>query len=504
MKTWNMDYPAKFIQLEKCLQQRKKKLPIIEFRELKDISTKTQKPLSHKELEFFLEFHHEMRTLVYFEDLSDYIILDTQWLSNAFKCIITAKKFQSDASRHLVKDKWDDLNDRGLLHSVVLENILDRNKNIFEFDEEQPNDMHKDKHKDHVLKVMEKFDIIIRPKTSNHVATDEMPLYYVPCMVKEEPGKDIYEMFNVTKDTCRISTWLCFQFSFLPPHLMNHLIASLSRNYEVAEVGVTKQQQSKIALFKNIAVFELQKNKKLTKLLVTTFRNIIQIQVWDFEAEIKAGQFKFIADFISLEINKIIHTRFKMSTVGFSKKWDCGFKKPGCMTESRNFDIVGKYYCTTCLEPHTFTDEWSNQPKPTESSEDATRLTSDKEGTTQTNIIPENEPMSPDTKVDFRDILDQMMTKLVISVDDRRSIEENDDPEKKLFSIMIDRREPNKSVCIDVLKENSGYKDLTEKLSGSPSSVPQPTKTDLEDVPDYKLRLQKNYLEIIKTLKHDQ
>ncbi|XP_071144055.1 probable serine/threonine-protein kinase roco8 [Mytilus edulis] len=390
MKTWNMDYPLKFIQLEKCLQQRKKKLPIIQFRELKDISSETQKPLSHKELKFFLEFHHEMRTLVYFEDLSDYIILDTQWLSNAFKCIITAKKFQSDPSRHLVKDKWDDLNVRGLLHSVVLENILDRNKNIFEFEEEEQSNDEQDKHKDHILKVMEKFDIIIRPKTSNQVAADEKPLYYVPCMVKAVPEKDIYEMFNVTKNTCRISTWLCFQFSFLPPHLMNHLIASLSRNYEVAEVGVTRQEQSKIALFKNIAVFELQKNTKLTKLLVMTFRNIIQIQVWDFEAEIKAGQFKFIADYMTLEINKIIHTRFKMSTVGFSKKWDCGFKKPGCMTESRNFDIVGKYYCTTCLETHTFTDEWSNQPKPLKSSEVASGFKPDTETTSPTQIISEN------------------------------------------------------------------------------------------------------------------
>ncbi|XP_052096751.1 uncharacterized protein LOC127731935 isoform X4 [Mytilus californianus] len=563
MKTWNMDYPLKFIQLEKRLQQRKKKLPIIEFRELKDISTETQKPLTHKELKFFLEFHHEMRTLVYFEDLSDYIILDTQWLSNAFKCIITAKKFQSDASRHLVKDKWDDLNVRGLLHSVVLENILDRNKKIFEFEEEEhPND----KHKDHILKVMEKFDIIIRPKTSDQVAADEKPLYYVPCMVKAVPGKDIYEMFNVTKDTCRISTWLCFQFSFLPPHLMNHLIASLSRNYEVAEVGVTRQEQSKIALFKNIAVFELQKNTKLTKLLVMTFRNIIQIQVWDFVAEIKAGQFKFIADFMTQEINKIIHTRFKMSTVEFSKKWDCGFKKPECMTESRNFDIVGKYYCTTCLEPHTFTDEWSDQPKPPKSLEAASGLKSDIEDTSHTNIIPENPPKSCEADIkgisqtniipenppkslevatgltsdkgdttqtsiireneqkcdhkgtikdnynyivqhilDVSEILDRMMTHLVISVDDRRVIENDkrqDGRTKKLLNIVIGRGGTTNNVFIDVLKD-CGYNEIADNLIKESENDCQSSKLDLEEVPAYKIRLQKNYFEIINTLKHN-
>ncbi|CAG2222591.1 unnamed protein product [Mytilus edulis] len=47
--------------------------------------------------------------------------------------------------------------------------------------------------------------------------------------------------------------------------------------------------------------------------------------------------------------------------------------------------------------------------------------------------------------------------------------------------------------------------DLAEKLkSDSSSSVPPPSKTELQDVPDYKIRLQKNYLEIIKALNHDQ
>ncbi|XP_052096776.1 uncharacterized protein LOC127731938 [Mytilus californianus] len=114
------------------------------------------------------------------------------------------------------------------------------------------------------------------------------------------------------------------------------------------------------------------------------------------------------------------------------------------------------------------------------------------------------DPSLADTKLDFSDILDKMMTQLVISVEDRRSIQQNDDPEKKLLSMMIQRGEPNKSVCIDVLKQNRGYEDLAEKLSDSSSSVSSPTKTELQDVPDYKIRLQKNYLEIINRLKHDQ
>ncbi|CAG2252931.1 unnamed protein product [Mytilus edulis] len=95
MRTWNKDYPLKFIQLEQRLQEKKKELPIITYQEMKNISSIIPKPLTEEELILFLEFHHDLRSLVYFKDLPENIILDTQWLSDAFKCIVTAKKFQA-------------------------------------------------------------------------------------------------------------------------------------------------------------------------------------------------------------------------------------------------------------------------------------------------------------------------------------------------------------------------------------------------------------------------
>ncbi|CAG2202681.1 unnamed protein product [Mytilus edulis] len=130
MKSWNKEYPLKFIQLEKCLQERKKGLsiPIITLKELEQISLETPMPMNAEELMLFLKFHHEIRALVYFEDLPEFIVLDTQWLSDAFKCIVTAEKFQSDISRYRMKDKLKDLNLRGILHSEVLEDIFKNEK----------------------------------------------------------------------------------------------------------------------------------------------------------------------------------------------------------------------------------------------------------------------------------------------------------------------------------------------------------------------------------------
>ncbi|VDI20617.1 Hypothetical predicted protein [Mytilus galloprovincialis] len=346
MKTWNKDYPLKFIQLETRLQEKKKELPIISFQEIQNIASDIPKPLNDEELRLFLEFHHEIRALVYFKDLPSYIILDTQWLSDAFKCIVTAKKFRAISIKN--RKKWDVFYSRGILYNEVLEDIFKKEKK-------------NSKHKDHILNVMEKFDIIIHPNSLDGDAADETPCYYVPCIIKAEPEYDIYEMFNVTENTCTKSTWLCYQFRFLPPHVMNHLIASLCRKYKVAEV-VTKEQKRQIALFGGSAVFELQKTTKLAKLHIMKCSNWIQIQVWQFGKGRGGGMYKYIDDFVTEEIVKIISTRFKMSNLNFWKKWECGLTKPESVTGSNDFseEQIAEYYCEKCAGTHIFIDEWQD------------------------------------------------------------------------------------------------------------------------------------------------
>ncbi|XP_076088721.1 uncharacterized protein LOC143059113 [Mytilus galloprovincialis] len=357
MKTWNQNYPLKFIQLEKRLQEKKKELPIIAFGELKNISAETPNPLNGEELVLYLKFHHEIRALVYFEDLPDYIILDTQWLSDAFKCIVTAKKFQTTCISIKNQKRWEEFHCKGKLHEEVLEDIFKGGQMLNE-------------HKEHILNVMEKFDIIIRPIKSEEYSSDGKRCYYVPCMIKSVPECDIYKMFNVTENTCKRSTWLCFKFRFLPPHLMNHLIASLYREYEVAEVNVIEQEgrnyttQRVIALFRGIAVFELKKTTKLSKLLIATCENCILLQIFEFGKRtiIERGMYKHIADFVTDEINKIISTRFKMTNVKFEKKWDCGLTKPESVIGSNDFSAeeITEYYCEKCTSTHQFTDVWSD------------------------------------------------------------------------------------------------------------------------------------------------
>ncbi|XP_052061248.1 uncharacterized protein LOC127701420 [Mytilus californianus] len=110
------------------------------------------------------------------------------------------------------------------------------------------------------------------------------------------------------------------------------------------------------------------------------------------------------------------------------------------------------------------------------------------------------------------DILDEMMTHLVISADDRRYIEHHPrqgDQNKALLEIVITRKEQAFLFFVDAL-QNSGYTDLANKLSYdshdvSSSSTPalSENKESLEwAVPLYRVRLQKNYGKIIQEIHH--
>ncbi|XP_063438358.1 uncharacterized protein LOC134719283 [Mytilus trossulus] len=118
--------------------------------------------------------------------------------------------------------------------------------------------------------------------------------------------------------------------------------------------------------------------------------------------------------------------------------------------------------------------------------------------------------------IQISQIVDYMMTHLVISSDDRRRIEHHagqDDQNKALLREVIKRGEPTYTVFIDALQK-SGYTDLANELKsdgqeeGSSAAIVQTGNIEnkgLSDwiVPMYKVRLQKNYSKIIDNIQHE-
>ncbi|VDI32722.1 Hypothetical predicted protein [Mytilus galloprovincialis] len=89
------------------------------------------------------------------------------------------------------------------------------------------------------------------------------------------------------------------------------------------------------------------------------------VQVLEFGtgAVIKRGLFKDIGDFVTDELQKIIHTRFKMPNVEFKKRFDCGLIEPKLVTGSNEFseEEITEYLCGSCTTLHPFIGEWSKE-----------------------------------------------------------------------------------------------------------------------------------------------
>ncbi|VDH99488.1 Hypothetical predicted protein [Mytilus galloprovincialis] len=117
-------------------------------------------------------------------------------------------------------------------------------------------------------------------------------------------------------------------------------------------------------------------------------------------------------------------------------------------------------------------------------------------------------------EISVSQILDQMMTHCSLSIDDRRHIEQHVqqiEQNKALLDIVIDRNRYTFNVFIDALRE-SKYDDMVDLLSSDLEDITVDTPcirtAQMEGlsawtVPLHKVRLQKNYVDIISTIKHE-
>ncbi|XP_076088218.1 uncharacterized protein LOC143058629 [Mytilus galloprovincialis] len=116
--------------------------------------------------------------------------------------------------------------------------------------------------------------------------------------------------------------------------------------------------------------------------------------------------------------------------------------------------------------------------------------------------------------IEISQILDYMITHLVISSDDRRRIEQHagqDDQNKALLAVVKKRGESTYTVFVDALRI-SGYTDLADELKrhsheeGSNEALEPPPNEGLSGwtVPVYRVRLQKNYSNIIDCINHEK
>ena len=201
--------PKQWIDLqEKIAELKASGEVIVSLDRFKGLNSSLKTPLSEEELELFLSFMHNTGFILHFKDpiLAKMVILDPKLIIDAMKCLVTCEKFALDVWS---KKEWDKMSAVGKLEeSYIIKVWKKRNKkHLFE-------------NRHFLLSIMEKLDLITRPKIydkGNEITAD---FYYVPSMVREVANKKT-QLLRANA----VKIFLKFN-DILPPAVFNRLVCS--------------------------------------------------------------------------------------------------------------------------------------------------------------------------------------------------------------------------------------------------------------------------------------
>ncbi|XP_053390914.1 uncharacterized protein LOC128553762 [Mercenaria mercenaria] len=217
-----------------------------------------------------------MGNILYFskDDLTNYILLDPQWLIDAFKSVITAKLFC--ISRTNIQKEWMEFERTAMLKPVLIDAVW----------EKLENSGYKN-YRDLLLTYMEILGLVARPVQQEDHSAEVEDWYFVPCMLKEPPPEK--ETCYCDSPDCKYTSKLCYTTAeepgrrFLPATMFNKLLAACLRKWPLSK------QNGKSMIFCGGAIFKLKANHFL---YIFFYEHVIQIWITRCSSD---GQFPNIS-----------------------------------------------------------------------------------------------------------------------------------------------------------------------------------------------------------------
>lgn len=203
-------------------------------------------------------------------------------------------------------------------------------------------------HTNFVLQIMEKFDIIVRPR--NDTAQNDL---YMPCMMKPELFSTIIKRFELENTACKKTSWFCLEFKFLPPAFFNHILVSFVKSHILCI-----ERDYRLSIYRNIGIFDINSSGS-HKLVVRLSKNLIAMQVWQWNADDKCYS-KYKNQLLQL-VNSIKH-RYRMN-IEYERKFQCSL----CINEESDeiidYDTVletEEFFCSKHKTMHVGKDLYSS------------------------------------------------------------------------------------------------------------------------------------------------
>lgn len=241
--------PTSYIYLErKIIDMRNKGKKVLSFSEVKKLNKFCALHLKdEKEIKIFLQFHHAIGNILYYDEkgLDDIIVLNPQWLVDAFKCLITTEKFL-DSTTHQADFLLEEMKKTGYLSMENIEALWS--------DREDSSYL---ENKEHIIKILERMDIIAKPTRfeQNGESSHEMSTFLVPCMMNVD-SSNVRNKWLQSKNASKIAVpalGFYFKDEFMPPAVFYRLLAACMAKFPAVEQNDVPQ------VFANTAVFRLDK-----------------------------------------------------------------------------------------------------------------------------------------------------------------------------------------------------------------------------------------------------
>ena len=160
----------------------------------------------NNEILTLLNFLHDLRVLIHFDDtpeLSDLVILDTQWLIDVFKSVITVRPYNSKEKNFA--DLWLKLEKEGILEEKLLKHVW--NSLIPQTETHES-----------LIAIMEKFSLLC-PWPSSQDSYNKH--YLVPSMMQTHPPRMISDLVESAQLP---SLFLKFDAGQVPPGLFPRFV----------------------------------------------------------------------------------------------------------------------------------------------------------------------------------------------------------------------------------------------------------------------------------------
>lgn len=243
---------ALFEQILNKMKETEKVIPRKSLSDYSDQLSAKEFRIDESEISKMLDFFHRVGVLLYFDKdgLKENIILDIQWLLDAFKCII----------EYPLQPEVNDMKRRHFKHTGELDNVeLERIWQI------QGKDFLK--HKTTIIAYMEQLGLLMPLKELHSI---DSTVYYFPCMNSKK--------FDKTGENNSKSSILCFKFDEemqLPINGIFHgivLKCSKLNNWSIW----TERPKNNICLYQNAACFSFKKHV----VVLCNCKFEIRVQVW--------------------------------------------------------------------------------------------------------------------------------------------------------------------------------------------------------------------------------